>query len=176
MEMSRVWAMPNHNTFEIKPIRRFVEKYLANSRASIDPFARNSQLATVTNDLNPATSATYHLTAKDFLTLLWNRKVYPDLVIMDPPYNLSQLKQCYQDVGREFAQWDAQYGASWIEERDIIKEILTNDGVVLTFGWNTNGMGKARGFEIVEIMLVSHGGQHNDTICIAEKRIDAEVV
>lgn len=171
MEMSRTWAMPNHNTFEIKPILNFVLKYLKNSKLSLDPFARNCNLATYNNDLNPDTLAYYHLLAKDFLSLMQEKGYKPDLVIFDPPYNLSQLKQCYQDIGRNFAQWEAQFGASWIEERDIIKDILMEDGVVLTFGWNTNGMGKARGFEIVEILLVSHGGQHNDTICIAEKRV-----
>lgn len=47
---------------------------------------------------------------------------------------------------------------------------LTDDAIVLSFGWNTVGMGKNRGFEIIEIMLVCHGGAHNDTICLAEKR------
>lgn len=37
-------------------------------------------------------------------------------------------------------------------------------------------MGKERGFEILEILLVCHGGAHNDTICLAERRIPAENV
>lgn len=41
----------------------------------------------------------------------------------------------------------------------------------LSFGWNTTGMGISRGFQIQEVLLVCHGGAHNDTICIAEKRI-----
>lgn len=32
-------------------------------------------------------------------------------------------------------------------------------------------MGKGRGYEIEEIMLVCHAGQHNDTICLAEKKL-----
>jgi hypothetical protein len=31
-------------------------------------------------------------------------------------------------------------------------------------------MGKKRGMELVEIMLVSHGIGHNDTICMAEQK------
>jgi hypothetical protein len=34
-------------------------------------------------------------------------------------------------------------------------------------------MGRARGFEILELMLVAHGGAHNDTICVAEQRVEA---
>jgi hypothetical protein len=32
-------------------------------------------------------------------------------------------------------------------------------------------MGKNRGFEIQEILLVAHGGNHNDTICVVEKKL-----
>lgn len=38
--------------------------------------------------------------------------------------------------------------------------------VVLSFGWNSVGMGPK--FEQREILLASHGGSHNDTICLAE--------
>jgi len=49
--------------------------------------------------------------------------------------------------------------------------ILADNAVVLSFGWNSAGMGEKRGFEIIEILLCAHGGGHNDTICVAEKRI-----
>jgi hypothetical protein len=31
-------------------------------------------------------------------------------------------------------------------------------------------MGIGRGYELLETLLVAHGGGHNDTICIAEKK------
>lgn len=61
--------MPNANTFDIPPIRDFVKYYLARASRSIDPFARNGSLADVTNDLNPDTSAMYHMDAEDFLVM-----------------------------------------------------------------------------------------------------------
>ena len=57
MDINRQWAMPNKNTFEVKPIREFVLKYLDKSKVSIDPFARDCDWATFTNDVNPNTSA-----------------------------------------------------------------------------------------------------------------------
>ena len=39
---------------------------------------------------------------------------------------------------------------------------------VITFGWNSGGIGKKYGFEIIRILLVPHGGWHNDTICTVE--------
>ena len=49
-----------------------------------------------------------------------------------------------------------------------IARITKPNGIVISFGWNTNGIGKTKGFEIIEIMTVAHGGQHNDTICTVE--------
>jgi hypothetical protein len=44
--------------------------------------------------------------------------------------------------------------------------------VVLSFGWNSAGMGDF--FEPVELLLVAHGGAHNDTICVAERCIKTD--
>ena len=44
------------------------------------------------------------------------------------------------------------------------------DGVVITCGWNSSGIGNVNGFRIVEILLVHHGGWHNDTIITVEKK------
>jgi len=54
--------------------------------------------------------------------------------------------------------------------RDAPLPILSDNAVVLSFGWNTVGMGTGNGFEIVEILMVCHGADHNDTICMAERR------
>jgi hypothetical protein len=42
--------------------------------------------------------------------------------------------------------------------------------VIRSSGWNSAGMGQKHGFEQIEIMLCCHGGAHNDTICLAERR------
>lgn len=62
--------MPNADTFSVKPIGEFVQRYLATSRVSVDPFARNKRWATHTNDLNPATEAEHHMDAEAFLVML----------------------------------------------------------------------------------------------------------
>ena len=37
MEIKRVWAMPNKRTFQIKPIKRLLAKYICNGKW-VDPF------------------------------------------------------------------------------------------------------------------------------------------
>ena len=170
MNISRTWAMPHSDTFSVPPIGEFVKKYLKNSTVSVDPFARNKEWATYTNDLNPETSAQYHLDALEFMEGLAEQGVKADLVIFDPPYSPRQLAECYKQVGRKATMQDTQ-AKSWSDWKNAIANITDKNSIVLSFGWNTVGMGKKRGFEIVEILMVCHGGQHNDTICMAETRL-----
>lgn len=166
--------MPNANTFDCLPIGGFVVKYLAQSAISIDPFARNKLWTTHTNDLNPETLAKHHLDACEFLQMLKIQGIKADLVIFDPPYSPRQIKECYDGIGLKMAQMDA-FRTHWKPERDLIDELLIADGTVLSFGWNSIGMGKKRGYEIIEILLVCHGPGHNDTICVAEQRKQARM-
>lgn len=166
---SRVWAMPNKNTFNIKPIKKFVEKYWNKDIVSVDPFARNTEYATYRNDLNPETNAEYHLHANDFIQELILKGVKADLVFFDPPYSPHQTKECYSGFGINMKyEDDARHG--WSKTRVSIAKILNPNGIVLNFGWDTIGMGKKKGMELVEVMLVSHGIGHNDTICMAEQK------
>ncbi len=170
MNITRAWAMPNSDTFSVPPIGEFVKKYLRNSLISVDPFARNKEWATYTNDLNHETAAQYHLDALEFLEGLAEQEVKADLIFFDPPYSPRQLAECYKQVGRKATMQDTQ-AKSWSDWKNAIANISADSATVLSFGWNTVGMGKKRGFEIAEIMMVCHGGQHNDTICMAETKI-----
>ncbi len=160
--------MPNKNTFSIKPIAEFVEKYLSESIRSIDPFARNFAGATITNDLNPETLAQYHEPADEFLRSFVGGKQF-DLVLFDPPYSLRQVKEMYNGMGIEkLSMAETHKVGRWTEEKDVIDKILKPGSCVLSFGWHSNGMGLKRHYEIKEILLVAHGSAHNDTICMAE--------
>ena len=171
MKFSRAWAMPNKDTFSIPPIGEFVRRYLAGSSISVDPFSRDKLWATHTNDLNPDTAAKYHLDAEVFLKLLQATGVKADLAIFDPPYSPRQISECYKSIGREVGMKDTQSALLYQRVRDALVPVLSGTAVVLSFGWNSVGMGKRHGFEIEEIMLCCHGGAHNDTICIAERRV-----
>jgi hypothetical protein len=169
-KFSREWAMPSGDTFTSVPIRKFVARYLAKSKISVDPFSRNSDLCTHTNDLDPETQAAHHMDAIDFVNFLIEKNVHADLLIIDPPYSPRQVSELYRKLDKTVTKEDTQ-GSYWRKLKDACLPLLTADATILWFGWNTSGMGKERGFEIVEIMLVNHGGSHaNDTLCMAEKR------
>jgi hypothetical protein len=173
IQMRRVWAMPNAETFSVEPIHNFVWKYLSESKVSIDPFARNKRWATYTNDLNPATDAEFHMDAEEFLKMLADRGEKVDLVIIDPPYSPRQVKECYDGIGMKMKQDDALLGKMRSQLRQEIDRLVVENGVVLWFGWNTTGMGAKYGFRMEEVVLVCHGSDHNDTICMAERRVQS---
>ena len=168
INISRAWAMPNHRTFEIKPIKEFVEKYISGCEMIVDPFANDCKYGTITNDLNPEFGTDYHMDALDFLKTIPDNSA--DCVIYDPPYSLRQVSECYKGVGISVTSETTQ--SSWRSKQlNEIQRIVKKDGLVLSFGWNSSGVGKVRGFEQVEILLVAHGGSHNDTICVCEKKV-----
>jgi len=169
MKFSRLWAMPNGDTFSIPPIRDFVQSYLSKSKISIDPFARNKLWATHTNDLNPQTEAEHHMESRDFLRMLVSQKIVADLLIFDPPYSPRQISECYATAGLKAGMSDTQNARLVKECRDLMRVLASRDCICLSFGWNSAGMGK--GWTTEEMMLVAHGGCHNDTICMAEKRV-----
>lgn len=171
MIVNRVWAMPNCKTFSIPPIKELVVRYTARgdkNKVIVDPFANGCHIGTITNDLNPKFDTTYHLDALDFLKLIESESA--DVVLYDPPYSLRQVKECYEGVGIKVTAEHTK--ASWrAKHLDEIARILKPNGVCLSFGWNTNGVGKKRGFEIIEILVVTHGGSKNDTLCTVEKKV-----
>lgn len=164
ISIERVWAMPNKNTFDIKPIHDLITEELTEG-LWIDPFANQNKLATITNDLSMEFGTDYHLDALDFMKIFDSNSV--DGVLYDPPYSPRQVSECYNNVGYNVT-WDTTKASFWGNHKREISRIVKLGGKVITFGWNSGGIGYKYGFEIERILLVPHGGWHNDTICTVE--------
>lgn len=168
MQIKRIWNMPNKWTFKIKPIKKLLERYVDQNKIWIDPFSGENSPATITNDLNPEIDADYHMDAREFLKM-FNDK-YADGIIYDPPYSPTQVKRVYDDIGIHVTHEETKT-TFWSNAREEISRVIKKNGIVISCGWNSNGVGKTRGFEIIEILMVPHGGIHNDTIVVVEKKI-----
>lgn len=162
--IERIWAMPNKNTFEIKPIHDLIVDEITDG-IWIDPFANRNKLASITNDLSTEFDTDYHLDALDFLKMFDTDSV--DGVLYDPPYSPRQVSECYNNVGYNVT-WDTTKASFWGNHKREISRIVKIGGKVITFGWNSGGIGYKYGFEIQKVLLVPHGGWHNDTICTVE--------
>jgi hypothetical protein len=166
--MSRVWAMTSPDTFTIRPVRELLARWVKVGMHGCDAFARNSKWAAITNDLNPDTSAMYHRDALEFLRSRQDGEFCFHLC--DPPYSAHQVKRNYQDIGRKVLGYDVHRQKFFRELKDEMDRTLRRGGFVISFGWNSGGMGRTRGYARVEILLVAHGGVRNDTICVVERK------
>lgn len=167
MKITRKWAIPNKHTFSIKPIRELIEGYTKGRDIIIDPFANQSRIANITNDLDTDYDTDYNVGALEFLKMFDNQSV--DMVLYDLPYTVRQVSECYKKMGHAVNMQTTQ-ASYWSKQKEEIKRIVKRDGIVISLGYNSNGVGKTRGFEIVEILLVPHGGPHHDTIVTVERK------
>lgn len=169
LTINRAWAMPSGNTFSIQPIKEFVERNIRGLEVVVDPFANTCKYGTIRNDLNPEYGTDFCMDALEFLEGLCDLgEGTADAVLFDPPYSVRQASELYRSVGKDKLAGTVTNFKYWSRCKAAAARLLRPGGVCLSFGWNSNGLGKKRGMELVEILLVSHGGGRNDTICVKE--------
>jgi len=172
VRIQRIWAMSNSSTFTIKPIRELLDRYLSKGgrgKIIVDPFVGNSpfKLMCISNDLNPDIMADSHKDAIDFLKHFEDSSV--DILLFDPPYSVRQVAECYKGVGMEVTNETTRVNF-YSRIKNEIARIIKPNGIVISFGWTTMGIGKGRGFCIEEILIVPHGGSKNDTLVTVERK------
>ena len=165
MKITRAWAMPDKQTFSIEPIGNLVRRWLKGN--SIDPFANSCKLASVTNDIDPQYETHYHMDALEFLKETATNGI--DSVLFDPPYSPRQVSEVYKSLDMSVNMQTTQ-SSFWGDIKREIARVVKHNGIVITCGWNSGGIGEQYGFEIQEILLVAHGGWHNDTIVTVERK------
>lgn len=162
VRMSRIWVMPHKWTFKIKPIGELLDRYGVGG-GWVDPFAGEYSPAETTNDIE-GRGAEYKMDALEFLKTRGDNTAVG--VVFDPPYSTEQCLRKYTPKFKGTAG-RAEY---WARCKDEIVRIIKLDGFAISFCWDSTGMGKKRGFGIIEIVLLCHGACHNDTIITIEKK------
>jgi len=168
--INRVWAMPSRWTFTIKPIAELLCRYVGDGEGWIDPFAGQTSPAEFTNDLNPEMPTLCHDDALAFLELFSGLSFKGAL--FDPPYSITQARECYSGFGFNELKIKPTSMQYWAEVKNRLAQMIEIGGLAVCFGWSSMGLGKNRGFEMLEILLVPHGGSKNDTICTVERKVE----
>ena len=173
----RQWSMPSKDTFSIPPINKlvtetFLRKSLLKTCVAVDPFVGYSPFADrcITNDLDPDIDAMMHIDALSFLRSFSDASV--DIVLFDPPYSPRQVSEVYKKMSMSVNMSTTQ-ASFWSNIKKQVARITKDGGIAITCGWNSGGIGKANGFVLEHILLVPHGGWHNDTIVTVEVKKDA---
>lgn len=166
MVIKREWAMPDQWTFRIKPIAELLNRYVGDGKGWIDPFAGMNSPAEFTNDINPDSPSMYHLKAIDFCKNLDG--IYNG-ILFDPPYSLRQVKECYDNFGADLTYEETITYFSRLKA--MMSSRIKFGGLAICCGWNSGGFGISNGFDLIEVLLVPHGRDHNDTIVTVERKI-----
>lgn len=117
-------------------------------------------------DTDPTVNPDYNMDAFDFVKM-WSTEhcnCCPDkfdTVILDPPYNLRKSREKY----------GGRYIGSFTKIKNLIPQIVSDNGKVISFGYSSVGMSKSRGFTKEEICLICHSGDYQDTIITVERKI-----
>lgn len=110
-------------------------------------------------DIDESTQPDFVSDAFDFVRS-WRGAQF-NTIILDPPYNLRKAREKYQE----------RYIGSFQKIKEQVQYILNPGGRIITLGYDTVGMSRRRGFEKEAVIIVCHGGDHNDTLCVVERYV-----
>jgi len=159
-----------------KYIRKIANRHLDGKWLAIDPFARESFTLAhpnfITNDLNPVYETNYNLEFNEFADRLAEdfQSLVFQLVIFDPPYNLTLLKKHYDGIGKDLRRW--QTHNMWGIGKDIIARQMDLGSYVISLGYHTHGFGLQRGFQKEAIYVFETYGredQYNLFVTVEKK-------
>lgn len=144
--IERVWAMPKQDVTRIKAVNQLLVEECGD-RDVIDPFHPQEQgyaldrLRSLPTDSQQA-------------------------VLLRPPTSFQQAADYIRSHGMK---WDGRT-TWWATLKDEVSRVTATGAVVISVGWDSNGLGKQRGFTTERIMLVGHGSHWHDSIVTVERK------
>ncbi len=92
----------------------------------------------------------------------------PDRGLFYPMHTSRQLANDSRGTG---ATWRRLAHKAWHKARDDMNEDCKPGGIVISFGWSSVGMGKRRGYQLIDGLLMCHGSDRPDTIAVVEQKL-----
>ncbi|MFC0514651.1 hypothetical protein ACFFGT_10580 [Mucilaginibacter angelicae] len=144
-------------TFSVRQIREWVEQQCEGRVLNL--FAGRTKLAVdeLRNDLDTTMPADQHLDALAFLRE-WRGAAFRT-ILLDPPYAYRKSMELYRGI----------VCSPFRQLKDAIPACLEPGGIVITFGYHSVVMGRARGFQLEKLAVFSHGGAIHDTLATVER-------
>ena len=166
MEFTYLRQPPKKYTFEMPKLYKWT---IQNCKGEVlNLFAGKTILKEIKEirvDLNKSMSADYYMDAFEFVQMAKKNGWQYDTVLFDPPYNLRKSREKYMGI----------YTSELRKIKTEIPYIIKENGFVISYGYDTTGMGRQRGFELIHICIVNHSGDYNDTLCIIERKLQQKI-
>lgn len=150
-------------TFKNKRIRSWVEDNVEGLVLNL--FAGQTLLncpyGEVRIDLDEGVPADYYIDALEFCADF--KDEYNGAfgtILLDPPYSYRKSMEMY----------GGRVASPFNRLKDAIVPLLSDSGIVITFGYHSVSMGKKRGFKQEHLLVMSHGGAIHDTLAIIERK------
>jgi len=162
MDFTYLKQPPKKYTFEMPRLYKWTVQNCKGKTLNL--FAGKTKLKGIDEtrvDLNKDVPADYYMDAYSFVLMAKEKGWKYDTVVFDPPYNLRKSREKYFGV----------YTSELRKIKTELPSIINTGGTVISYGYDTTGMGRKRGFELIHVCVVNHSGDHNDTLCIIEKKI-----
>jgi hypothetical protein len=162
MIIERIIAPIHHYTFQSIKIKAWVEKYCEGYTLNL--FAGKTILDVpgkeLRIDLDPDCVVHKCMDAFDFVKHCGYINKF-GTILLDPPYSERKSIEYYN--GKKVSRFT--------KILDLLSTLLKDNGIVITFGYQSVIMGKKRGFKVERVCLFSHGGAIHDTIATIERKI-----
>lgn len=151
---------PKRYTFEQPQLKLWVEKWSKGKVLNLFAGTTKLNVDEFRVDIDKTCPANWYGDAYEFVT---TTKSKFDTIIFDPPYNLRKAREKY----------GGRYIGLATKIKNELPKILNPNSRVISFGYDTVGMSKSRGFNKIAICLVCHNGDHQDTLCVVEELYQA---
>lgn len=150
---------PRKYTFQAPKVKEWTEKQCKGFVLNLFAGKTILNVDELRNDIDKNCPADYYKDAYQFVKE-WNGKKF-DTIILDPPWNYRKAREKYE------GRWIGKL----TKVKNLLSQILNDNGRVISWGFSTVGMSKSRGFIKIAICLVCHNGDHNDSIGLVEKKL-----
>jgi hypothetical protein len=161
MEFTYLAQPPRKYTFEQPKLKQWVEDNCEGKTLNLFAGLVKLDIDEVRVDIDPQMPSDHCCDSYEFVCYCIEQGIKFDTIVLDPPYNLRKSREKY----------DGRYIGSFTKIKNLLPQILNDNGVIITLGYDTVGMSKSRGFAKEAICIVCHSGDHNDTLCVKERKV-----
>ena len=155
---------PARYTFEMPQLKAWVEQWCRGQTLNL--FGGKIRLKIdeeISNDIDTTMPTIHHMDAMQLVDS-WTGPPF-DTIVLDPPYNLRKAREKY----------NGRFIGSFTKIKDHLIPIMAERARVISLGYDTVGMSRRRGFHKIAIVVVCHGGDHNDTLGVVEERTNTNI-
>jgi hypothetical protein len=161
MEFTYLTQPPKRYTFQQPKLREWTEKQCKGKVLNLFAGTTKLNVDEVRVDIDKNVPANYYMEAFEFVNFAKEQGMKFDTIVLDPPYNLRKSREKY----------GGRYIGSFTKIKNALLPLMNEGCIVISYGYDTVGMSKCRGFEKIGVCVVCHNGDHNDTLCLVEQLI-----